>query len=116
MRTTKIKEIGPYPAILKIGDYQRMVFCEEDEEPFYLSDNHREDRKHNKPKREKKIVTKIKKKLENELKSKGHFVRGHSGREELEQMAEKYKIKLTNEVDLVEEGCLGKHKDLLQVL
>ena len=31
-------------------------------------------------------------------------------------MAEKYKIKLTNEVDLVEEGCLGKHKDLLQVL
>ena len=40
----------PYPAILKIGDDQRMVFCEEDERPFYLSDNHCKDRKHDKPK------------------------------------------------------------------
>ena len=111
-----IKEIGPYPAILKIGDDQRMVFCEEDEGPFYLDDNHREDRKYDKPKGEKKIVTKIKKELKNELKSKGHFVRGHCGREELEQMAEKNKIQLTNEVDLVEEGWLGKPKGLLQVL
>ena len=51
-----------------------------------------------------------------ELKAKGHFVRGHCGREELEQKAKKYNIKLTNEVELVEEGWLGKPKGLLQVL
>ena len=104
MRNTKIKEIGPYPAIFKNGDDQRMVFCEDDEGPFNLSFNHLEDRRFDGPKGGKKIATKLKKELKKELKLRGYFVRGHCRREELEQVTEKYKIELTNEVYLVEEG------------
>ena len=64
----------------------------------------------------KKIITKSKKELKIKLKLKGHFVRGHCGRDELEQLASKYKIELTTEIDVVEDGWLGKPKGLLQVL
>ena len=39
LRETKIKDVGPYPSLLKVGDIQKMVFTEEDSGPFYLSNN-----------------------------------------------------------------------------
>ena len=39
MRSTKIKEIGPYLLILEVGDDQSMVFVEEDDGPFYSANN-----------------------------------------------------------------------------
>ena len=93
-----------------------MTFVEEDDGPFYLANNHRIGRKHDQPKGTKKIVTKSKKDLKIELKAKGHFVRWHCGREELEQLSIKYGIALTTEIDVVEEGWLGKPKGLLQIL
>ena len=37
MRDTVIKEVGPYPAMLKVGETQKMCFTEEDEGPFWLT-------------------------------------------------------------------------------
>ena len=38
---TKINEIGTYPATLRVGDEQSMIFEEDDIGPFYLVDNQR---------------------------------------------------------------------------
>ena len=65
---------------------------------------------------ERKIVTKTKKKIKEELRMKGYDVRGHCGKEELSELATKYNIELTSDVEVVEEGWLGKPKGLLQVL
>ena len=46
LRETKIKEVGPYPSLLQIGDIQKMNFGEDDSGPFYLPDNHQITRKH----------------------------------------------------------------------
>ena len=117
MRNAIIQEIGPYyRSILSLGDEQRMVFNENDDGPFYLSNNHRFNRKYDQQKGRKKVVTKSKKDLKIELKTKGHFVRGHCGREEIEDIARKFDIELTTEIDVVEEGWLGKPKGLLQIL
>ena len=45
MRSTKIKEVGPYHRILEVGDEQSMVFIGVDDGPFYLLNNHRVHRK-----------------------------------------------------------------------
>ena len=50
------------------------------------------------------------------MKAKGHFVRGHCEREELEGLAKKIDVELTTKIDVVEEGWPRKPKGLLQVL
>ena len=57
MRDTIIKEVGPYPSILQIGDIQRMVFEEQDSGPFYLPNNHRQMRKYGRPTGKWKVIT-----------------------------------------------------------
>jgi len=116
LRKTKIEETGPYQCILKVGDEQNMKFVDTDDGPFYLHNNHRIARKYDRIKGEKRVVEKNKKKLKEELKSKGHVVRGHCSKIEMERLAGEYGIALTEEVELVEEGWLGKPKGLLQVL
>ena len=37
LRDTIIKELGPYQSVLNIGDEQRMIFTEDNDEPFYLT-------------------------------------------------------------------------------
>ena len=93
-----------------------MCFKESDDGPFYLSGNDCLNRKYDRTKGEKKIVVKSKRDLKNELKSKGYHVRGHCGKDKLEELAKEYKIELTSEVELVEEWWVGKPKRLLQVL
>ena len=61
-------------------------------------------------------MSKTKKEIKKELNEKGHNVRGHCGREDLEELARKNSIALTYETDVIEEGWLGKPKGLLQVL
>ena len=62
------------------------------------------------------MVTKTKKKIKEELKTKGHVVRGYCGKEELSELAAKYNIELMHDIEFVEEGWLGKSKGLLQIL
>ena len=50
------------------------------------------------------------------MKAKGHIVRGHVTKKELEQLAEEHGVELTSEVEVIEEGWCGKPKGLLQVL
>ena len=116
LRTTTIQETGPYLGTLKVGDIQKMVFDDDDDGPFYLDNNHRITRKYDRKTGEKKIVEKTKKKLKEELKTKGHIVRGHVSKNELERLAGEYDIELTGEIEVIEEGWLGKPKGLLQVL
>ena len=47
---------------------------------------------------------------------KGHIVRGHCSKEELDELAKKFDIELTYDLEVVEEGWLGNPKGLLQVL
>ncbi len=75
MRDMTNKEIGPYQCLLKVGDTQSMCF-------------------------KKKAMM-------------GHFIyvpatncskRKYGAKDKLEQLAKKYKIELTSEVEFVEEG------------
>ena len=51
------------------------------------------------------MVTKTKKKiLKEDLKMKGHILRGHCSREDLDELAKKYDVNLTSLVDVMEEG------------
>jgi len=54
--------------------------------------------------------------LKEELKTKGHVVRGHCSKDEIERLVGEYGIELTCQVEVIEEGWLGKPKGLLQVL
>ena len=56
------------------------------------------------------------KKIRNELKEKGYFVREHTPKERKEQLAKENDIELTCSKEAVKEGWLGKSKGLLQVL
>ena len=47
---------------------------------------------------------------------KGVFVRGHCPRDKMEKLANDNGIELTCQIDVVEEGWMGKPKGLLQVL
>ena len=93
-----------------------MDFNEDNLGPFYLNDNHRKLRKHDRPSGKWKTITKTKKKLKIELKEKGYVVRGHMKKERIEQLAKEYEISRTCEEEVVKEGWLGKPKGLLQVL
>ena len=62
------------------------------------------------------MMTKTKKQIKEELKLKGYVVRGHCGKDELEDLAKKYNVELACDLEVVEEGWLGKPKGLLQVL
>ena len=91
-----------------------MSFKEGDRGPFYLvDDNHQIKRKFDRDKGEKKMVTKSKKDIKEELKMKG--VRGHCPRDKIEKLANNNGIELTCQMNVVEEGWIGKPKGLLQV-
>ena len=93
-----------------------MYFEECDKGPFYVPNNHRIQQKYDRKSGEQKKVKKNKKTLKEELRMKGHMVRGHVNREELNELAKKFEIELTCNIEVVEEGWLGKPKGLLQVL
>ena len=117
LRDTQIKEVGPYQAVLEVGSVQSMSFKEGDRGPFYLvDDSHRIKRKFDRNKGEKKMVTKSKKEIKEELKIKGVFVRGHCPRDKIEKLATDNNIELTYQKNVVEEGWMGNPKGLLQVL
>jgi len=80
------------------------------------NNNHRLDQMYDIGSGEYKIITKSKKEIKEELKSKGVFVRGHCDREKMEKLAADNKIELTSRVEIVKEGWMGKPKGLLQVL
>lgn len=61
----------------------------------------------------KKSVSKSKKELKSEFKSKGYHVKGHSGREKL---TKEYNMELTSDVELLEEDRASQPKGRLQVL
>ena len=67
-------------------------------------------------KQERKRLSKNQKKLKEELKTKGHVVRGHCSNEEIERLVGEYRIELTCKVEVIEKAWLGKPKGLLQVL
>ena len=48
--------------------------------------------------------------MKEDLKSKGHIVRGYTSKEELERLAIEHEVELTYEYKGVEEGWCGKHK------
>ena len=93
LRNSEIKEIGPYQSILNVGDIQHMNFRDGDRGPFYLKN--RLDQMYDKGSGEYKIVTKSKKEIKEELKSKGDFVRGHCDREKMEKLAAENNIVTT---------------------
>ncbi len=47
---------------------------------------------------------------------KGYHERRHFTKEKLEKLAKEYQIELISEVALVDEGCVGRPKGLLQFL
>jgi len=71
MRNTVINEVGPYQPHLNVGDTQQMVFSESDEGPYYLQPSGRDIYKVDFFTGEIKILTKNKKMILDELKSKG---------------------------------------------
>ena len=116
IRSTKIKEVGPYHSKLRIGKEEKVIFIEADDGPFYLSDNHCWNQRYDRDIDKRQIMTKMKKEIKKELKEKGHVIRGHCGKEELDDLAKRNGIALTYKNTMVEEGWLGKPKGLLQVL
>ena len=63
-----------------------------------------------------KTIKKTKRQLMDELKNKGFSVRKYYSREEIDELAQNYKIDLTYDQQHVIEGWIGKPKGLLQVL
>ena len=111
MRSTTIKEVGPYYLKLNVGDDWSMVFTEADNVPFYLPNNHCLHRKYHRKTCEQKIVSKTKKNIKKELKEKERTVRGHCWRDNLKELARKNTIELTYKTDVIEEGGIWKPKD-----
>ena len=116
MRNTKIKEIGPYECILEVGMEQKMAFQEEDDGPFYLSENEKNIRRYDTFVGNHKVCNKTKRRLLDELKEKGFQVKGYYSRNDLENHARQYNIDLTYLSQKKIEGWVGKPKGLLQIL
>jgi hypothetical protein len=122
MRDTKIVTfngyLGTHDLKLRVGDTQSFVFTDQDEGPFYLSPEEREQRKFDRPTGKTRNVWKTKQQLIQELKDKGvPLERGKSHKlEELQGFARSHNIPLKQTVDVVIEGWVGKPKGLLQIL
>jgi hypothetical protein len=122
MRDTKIETfhgyLGTHDPMLRVGDTQSFVFTEEDEGPFYLTPEERQQRKYDRPTGKTRNVWKKKQLLVQELRAKGvPLERGMSHKlEELQGFARSHGIPLKQTIDVVDEGWVGKPKGLLQIL
>jgi hypothetical protein len=122
MRDTKIEVfngyLGTHDPKLRVGDTQSFVFTDQDEGPFYLTPEERQQRKFDRPTGKTRNVWKKKQQLVEELKAKDVPVeRGMSHKlEELQGFARNNGIPLKKTNNVVDEGCIGKAKGLLQIL
>ena len=103
IRTIVIKALGPYYSKLDVGKEQKMIFTGVDEGPFYLYGNHCLSQKYGRDIGGRKIITKTKKEIKRELREKGYVIRGHYGKEELEDLAKQNNIALTYKTNIIEE-------------
>ena len=116
LRKTRLRDIGPYQKILSIGNKQSMIFEDGDQGPFYLKLEDQVCRKYDQFKGRMKIIKKTKRQLMDELKTREFSIRKYYSREEIEKLAQKYKIDLTYGQKEIIEGWVCKPKGLLQVI
>jgi len=122
LRDTEITAgcLGPFSPSLRIGDIQRMVFESTDDGPFYLNQQERLERRHD---RDTGVVSIDKPKnmtqLMDELK-RTHNVVFPLGKQpkksELHDIAQQHGVSLTENKAIIEEGWVGKSKGILQIL
>ena len=115
MHPTIVRELGPYPATLKIDETQSMVFTSRCPGPFNLQNS--KSRKTSKPTGKKVKRTKNKEELLIELKKKHKFeITKYLSMNEVTDIESKKGIKLKKTFPEMEIGWLGQPKGLLQVL
>jgi len=122
MRDTEITEgcLGPFPRTLDIGDIQRMTFTSADDGPFYLKQQEREQRRHNRETG--KVIfgkQKTKKQLIDELKNCHNIVvaSGKPSRlKDVQELARQHGLLLSQDKRIIQEGWEGKPKGILQIL
>jgi hypothetical protein len=103
-----------HPWILSVGQDQVMVFHDGDRGPFWLSDAERAKRKYDNVlgRKDKKKLTVAE--LKKMFTDKGLGANGLLA--DLQQRAQNHNLPIEKEVDIVEEGWVGKPKGMLQVL
>ena len=118
MRTTLIQKesgyLGPFNRKINVGEEQHLVFQPGDEGPFWMSENERNETRHDIP-MEQSEVERYKADLTVELGSKGISTKGKNKRELIE-LCNNNGISTVRSVQKIKEGWEGKAKGLLQVL
>jgi hypothetical protein len=116
MRSTVIEAdcLGKFSTNLKIGDTQSMVFGPNDAGPFNMKPHVRAARKHNRIKGQ-AVKRYTKDELLKQLIADGFRLRKRYTKKELDDIATGRGLALQREVDITEEGWLGKPKGALQI-
>jgi hypothetical protein len=118
MRDSIIVEgcLGPYDALLTIGDTQSMVFSASDDGPINIPINMRESKKLDVViGRKKKDKTKSEL-LQELITTKGFTPKRNHTKKELEIMAVQFGLTLYHDVDDIKEGWINKPKGIYQIL
>jgi hypothetical protein len=115
---TDIKCFGPfhdhtYP--LQFNSTQSMIFQTTDPGPFYLTEDDRQKRKHDIRTGRMKKKFKVKSQLREDLK-KNNILKPSGSLKLLQEQCKRLDIPITCEVEVVEDGWLGKPKGSFQVL
>jgi hypothetical protein len=111
MRKSKIEAeefLGPFEAILKVGDYQHMVFQEEDLGPFNMSEADREASKFDCQTGDTTTKKRRKDAIENDLKAKG--VRARGSRNVIVRLCEQNDIPHEITTEKIKEGWGGNQR------
>ena len=115
MRDTKIEVEAPFDAPkYPKGSTQSLVFQHDDEGPFYLSLEEREARKFDRNTGISKERNLKKSELLERLQEKGIVSKGST--KQLRDLCLERNLQITEKVEVIEEGWMGKPKGIMQVL
>ena len=107
--------LGPHQRKVNVGMNQVMVFKEDDDGPFYLNQEDRESRRHDKEMDEDRVVKKTKRELVDELKATG-IMDPKGSTKHLQKLCQDNNISIQKTVKKKIEGWVGKPKGMLQIL
>jgi hypothetical protein len=120
MHDSMIKEVngylGPYPTLLRPGDYQSFIFAESDVGPFWLSEQEREEQRYDQPVQGMTTKRKLRKdELVKKLAEEGIVATGNY--QAVVKFAKERNIPIFEEdLPKIREGWVGKSKGIYQVL
>jgi DNA-binding transcriptional regulator YhcF (GntR family) len=117
MRKSKMETqefLGPFPAMLKVGEYQHMVYQAEDAGPFFKTDAERQSSKLDSLTGTSKRKIRRKDAMEKDLREKG--VRAKGNKVAIVELCKQNNVPYKETTETINEGWMGKPKGMLQVL